>query len=744
MKRPRRPAIIAIALCAAAAAPTLVFANVPDRDWPSVVPTPAVDVPMQDAAITRDPDGTYYLIGTQRGENAKGELDFDNGRQIKLWKSRDLKKWEEVGVVWDLAAPRGHYLQLRWMEQSHRSPDSPGSPVNRGIKAPKLHHIRGDWYICFSMNDQGTGLIKSSSGKPEGPYVAHAQITLRHGDPTIFWDEKDQWGGSDKVYWLFGGGWIGELNDDLTALVEQPRLLTTKHHSPPDWAARQGAPIYREHPLTVGTHGVFLFKNRGRYYLTAAERTTRLNSGTEDTFVAVADQVYGPYGERSFMIPHGGGVTIFRGPRSSAVAKYYYPQQAHFLHSVSKNAKPIEEVELAKDDPTFYAAFSGNDPLAVCKDRPTFIPLEWTGPERWQSQRFGDLESVPRKPQHVFTERGPWPWMKPLLPLDERFADIAIIAGPDGYHYFSGSAWKHPGTLFVWRSKDMARWEQIGPLWTYEQVEWIKDKTPLKENAYPANPLGSTDFSHVFWHAQVVPHKDTFYISYCIFANDEKNRGTGLLRSKTGAIEGPYESLGKVGGQWGVDPTPSVFEPFEWNGQTYAWDWIGWRSHVAKADFDVSWKDWKWQKVDEGVYGGMNRSDAAHVTSLDGFPLLVFKGTGQQDSKEAGGALTLDENYIVMETPRGPPRKDCSPRNIPHVKHGNLFKGHDGRFWASSYGSDYTGPWIGNLGLVPLRVERVGDNDILIEPEYKPDEYQKKIIGGGQIAEVLTVQETIK
>ena len=38
--------------------------STPGRDWPSVVPAPAIDVPMRDAAITRAPDGTYFLTCT--------------------------------------------------------------------------------------------------------------------------------------------------------------------------------------------------------------------------------------------------------------------------------------------------------------------------------------------------------------------------------------------------------------------------------------------------------------------------------------------------------------------------------------------------------------------------------------------------------------------------------------------------------------------------------------------------------
>ena len=194
---------------------------------------------------------------------------------------------------------------------------------------------------------------------------------------------------------------------------------------------------------------MFLFKNCGRYYLTAAERTNRLNASCDDTFVAMATNVYGPYDQRTLMVPHGGGITVFRGPRSSAVPKYYYPQQAHFLGTVSRLVQPKEEVDKAKDDDTLYATFFGNDERAMFRDRPAFLPLEWTGPERFHVYfGFHDFESQPLKPLCVFTERGPWPWMKPLLP-GERHRDIKVLAAPDGNSISPAPATSDHGKLEV-------------------------------------------------------------------------------------------------------------------------------------------------------------------------------------------------------------------------------------------------------------------------------------------------------
>jgi hypothetical protein len=739
-------AILILALLATG----LAFAKVPDRDWPSVVPTPILDVPMQDPAITRGPDGTYYLTGTLQGEGADGKPDFDNCKVIKLWKSKDLKTWEEIGVVSNLNNPGGNFeLGGRWMRQSHKDPSDADSPVVHGFKAPELHYIRGGWYICFSVNDQGTGLLKSTSGKPEGPYVPVGQITIRYGDASMFWDEKDEWGGDGSVYWLWGGGWIAKMKDDLSGLAERPRLLQPAHQQEAAWTKRTRL----EFPLSVGDHGVFLFKNRGRYYLTAAERTNRFNASCDDTFVAVADKLYGPYGQRQLMLPHGGGVTVFRGPRSSAVPNYYYPQQRHFLNSVAKGARPIEEIEKAKGDPTLYATFGGNDVRARLRNRAAFVPLEWTGPERW-AHGFCDFESTPRKPQCVITERGPWPWMVPLLGDDERCRDIHVVPAPEGgegghgaRYYFGGSDLTTPGKLFLWRSNDLSTWEKFGPLWTYEQIEWIKEKNPYPDpdKVFPGNPKAEIDWKHIFWHTHPVFWKGECYVIYSIFDNDNpKRRGTGALKSKTGRAEGPYESIGWIAHQFGKHPGPCIMHLFPIGDKLYCYDWKFWKPVVAEADLTrPGWKfDWKF--ADRTPYGGMSRMDPGAITSVADVPLVTFTGSGRLDLKERRHATNYDWSYIVAESPWGPARKDLRPRCVPHCAAANRFRDAKGYWWSSYFGSDHEGPWWEAFGLVALRVKKLPDGDLLIDVEDTPDEYQKKVMGGGAVAEVKTVRETLE
>lgn len=65
------------------------------------------DTPLRDTAVTRAPDGTYYLTGTSGTRRADGSVDFNRNEGIYLWKSDDLQDWEPLGKVAGLDPDRG-------------------------------------------------------------------------------------------------------------------------------------------------------------------------------------------------------------------------------------------------------------------------------------------------------------------------------------------------------------------------------------------------------------------------------------------------------------------------------------------------------------------------------------------------------------------------------------------------------------------------------------------------------------
>jgi hypothetical protein len=90
-----------------------------------------------------------------------------------------------------------------------------------------------------------------------------------------------------------------------------------------------------------------------------------------------------------------------------------------------------------------------------------------------------------------------------------------------------------------------------------------------------------------------------------------------------------------------------------------------------------------------------------------------------------------------------PPKIGAKPQVVPHNGQANVFQDHQGRWWSSMFSSDHSAPWWERFGLIALRVEEEADGFLRIDVEDHPSAEQKRIMGGGQIAEVKTVQETL-
>jgi hypothetical protein len=234
---------------------------------------PLLDTFMRDTCICVGPDGTYYLTGTTGNWGDEG---------IRLWQSKDLAAWQDLGPVW--TPEKNATWQLR---------DRP----RRGlcIWAPELHYMKGTfWYTyCVSYPPKtggisGTGLMKSTSGKPTGPYMdVHPDGPMSPGlDATLFQDDDG------KVYFLWGGNSIVRMKDDMSGFAEEPRYVGTAEGGP------------------VGFEGIFMFKIGGKYYLSVT--ACPLPERDYDCMVAVGDNPYGPFHRRYKAVAHGGHNMFFK------------------------------------------------------------------------------------------------------------------------------------------------------------------------------------------------------------------------------------------------------------------------------------------------------------------------------------------------------------------------------------------------------------------------------------------------
>ena len=250
--------------------------------------SPLIDVQVRDTVICLGGDGYYYLTGST------GENIWAYNRGVELWRSPDLVTWHYLGLIWDLDK------EGTWERAWRPLHDKPC----RAIWAPELHYLRGNYYLCLSIAPTGISILKSTSGKPEGPYL-HAfspdKPILNAIDPTLFQDDDG------AVYFTSSSATrIVRLKDDLSGFAEPPRpvLLADPDHTPSHHAAK----CVGRGSNDLGTEGAVLFKANGRYYLGAADDY----EGRYSTCLAISDNLYGPYHSRHEAVPCAGGTGFFK------------------------------------------------------------------------------------------------------------------------------------------------------------------------------------------------------------------------------------------------------------------------------------------------------------------------------------------------------------------------------------------------------------------------------------------------
>jgi hypothetical protein len=232
----------------------IASARAVERGTPGSHEGPAKIEFLENACITAD-GGVFYLTGTAGTFDKFGKVDFPYNRGAPLWKSSDLKKWEPLGYVFDRAEllnrsrgrPRIGYW-LDWNAPSERI----DALLAQATTSPKVYHVNDGWFLLCAMNDQAILLLKSASGKPEGPYEDFTALATRGGYPSLFIDD-------DKTpYLVLADAWIAKVKPDLTALAEDVRLLLPAP-----------GPSIADNRLTLGERGAGLFKNGGTYYVFA-------------------------------------------------------------------------------------------------------------------------------------------------------------------------------------------------------------------------------------------------------------------------------------------------------------------------------------------------------------------------------------------------------------------------------------------------------------------------------------------
>jgi hypothetical protein len=639
--------------------------------------TPVLEAPLRDAAICRGPEGVYYLTGTSATRRADGTLDFQNNDGVWLWKSKDLKTWEAMGQVWSIAgSSRGfaapNKWQLRWRGNANADDDRPV----RGMTSPEVHWVKGNFYITYSMNGQGTGLLASAGGKAEGPYRDVGRMTLCGGDASLFEDDDG------AVYWVWGAGWIARMKEDLTGLAEKPRPLELEAETKTSTC-----------PFRIGQGGAFIFKapapglKHGSYHLVGYDFVPRMGGVMcKDTMIATAETVYGPYKRRDMMVPHGGQSTVFEGP-----------------------------------DRGYMATFNGADSQAAFRDKPGIVPLvphaTKRGADYWWCGAF-------IKPFYPVTAGGAWGDIDPFV-KDIAMRDVTVLNAPDGFYYLTGTDMalsrqtdrKKMG-IEMWRSKDMKDWESMG-------IVWHPDEHPLSrrhlDKRLALNEGRKRPFTAPILYDVEIHHlKGTFWLVSNLQSGEQWWHKDGslilMLRSKSGKAEGPYDFMWK--GKH--DPefwTPSIFEDDD--GTCYIIGG-GVGNTVAQLNDDLSdivggkWRIWPEGNYIVGEGGHLTKIGGKYIhthRNWNGMAQIAKTGYGNEYPRWRLFS-TYDLMYSTADSLKGPwsPSRCLAPR----CGNSKPFRDKAGNWWTPFFGDLSPGPWYSKPGAYPVRV-RKENGDVVIE-----------------------------
>lgn len=625
---------------------------------------PLVDEPMRNPSICRGPDGTFYLIGATPRKMDDGSLNWNYGHEIRMWKSADLESWEKIGVVWDLNTPKWspeHGNNMGWLQPPRGGGFADSFRHTWNVTAPRIYYLRDTFWIAFSVGDQGTGLLKSESGKAEGPYilwgddgVGQGRITMTGTEPSLFVDDDG------SAYWLWSPAWIARMKEDLSGLAEPPRLLTCE----PAYGRR--AP--NQSDILVGRRGPALFKANGVYHLAAAELTHRLGIQVEDTLVATSKELFGPYSKRVMMIKHGGPTSVFQD-----------------------------------GDGKHWATVCGSDRYAAVRDRAGIVPLDWVTRHGWRfNLRDGVLIAHPLK---VFTERGPWHKMLPLFVKPGLYIrDHHVMQAPDGYFYVSGSVHGEPyhGKLPIFRSRDLKEWEEI-IVRTFEDEEELTPEAK-RYRGVRGDEFNVGDWGNYYMSTSVnwVPKLKTFAINYEVWTKPKGTRG--ILLSTSGRGEGPYRRVG---------PGFNCGKFFEDDDGRFYMTWGCNGLNELNEDFTV--KERLPGPLPPSGAKAYEDSGCAMIKMFGQYIYLTItcKGGTVDPAKQYGWG------YMQADQPTGP-WGEWMP-GFRHAAWGQPFRGLDGHWYASSFQPALTPLTV---VLYRLKTElRDGRVYVDIDPDWTPDDY---------------------
>jgi len=398
---------------------------------------PEIGIPLRDASVLRAPQGVYYLTGTTPGDYPGSPDDWQNNRGVRVWKSDDLREWEDLGLVWDLTTDPETGHDARWQTELYPWPGAPDGVRARGMIAPRLAHDGERFWITYSMNGYGAGAMPGS-GQVDGTYLNTKVMHEISAAPTDKSDASLFTDTDGTVYLVWGGGNLAKTRNhtELQAMAKkgdnEVGVEDPIHYLP---ARIEGWPNLQDMPQHGAPYGVSVFHHQGRYYFTFTATTKRDGGIHEDSFICTADHLLGPYSPPRLLALDSGRVTLFTGPDNTLLYAHSNTSDEPMIHPVPQAAPSFGE---------------------------TAIP----------AQRLQAAEELERRPRFPRPDDVPQ-LLETITPaIDHPLRDASIAQGPDGDWWMIGTEpslapdgtldWANNRGIRLWSSPDRKIWKDQG------------------------------------------------------------------------------------------------------------------------------------------------------------------------------------------------------------------------------------------------------------------------------------------
>ncbi|MDQ0877573.1 beta-xylosidase [Paenibacillus sp. V4I3] len=262
--------------------------------------------------------------------------------------------------------------------------------------------------------------------------------------------------------------------------------------------------------------------------------------------------------------------------------------------------------------------------------------------------------------------------------LDVSLKDASICSGPDHLYYLTGTT--DGSSLQVWTSADLKTWTGPAAVWSLEQ-----EGTWQKESDGPFG-ICAPEIHYV---------KGTFWITYGL-----KQGGTGLLKSLSASVMGPYQDMGKITTD-GQDA--SLFE--DEDGVVY---WIYSNGKIARMNEDMTGLEEIPRMVEVQPWKVAGREDhPSYIRNLQvgSYGAFLYKRDGYYymfcaDELERMGSDAVDTFVTVSQSIYGPYSRRYLA--LPNGGQVSLFTGPENQLCASFTGCGSYSPVEHYPSVVPM------------------------------------------